>query len=84
MHCCEEILQASKAVLSYGKDIKLKVGESGSWYLLEKNGGVEKITAILVLWISAAHVIKRRIFAWFQENLQCLLGHRNKRSFTSA
>ena len=41
----------------------MKLGESGSWYLLEKNRGVEKITAILVLWISAVHVIERRIFS---------------------
>lgn len=34
------------------KPYKIELGESGSWYPLEQNRGVGKITAISVLWIS--------------------------------
>lgn len=59
--------------------MKFRLGESGSWYLLEKNRGVEKITAALLLWFSAAHVIEEDFFLIPAKSLQCLIGHRSKR-----
>lgn len=67
--------------LDRAKPYKIESREPGSWYPLEQNRGVGKITAISERWIS---VVEDFLLFPGKKILQCLLGHWSNRSFAPA